>query len=388
MKLKCQPEDFVVTENLNLRSGRGPWALYRLVKTNIGTLEALEQISRVWNLPVNRIAHAGLKDRYAITHQSITIRHGPPVDLQQNSFRLEYQGQTDSELTAAQLRNNRFQIVMRRVTAASASETIRRITTPTGLVIPNYFDDQRFGSLGQSGEYIAAAWCRKDYERATWLALADPNRHDRATEKKQKQILRDHWGDWKLCKQQLNRSHRRSIITYLVDHPQGFRKAFALIRPHLRGLYLSAFQSAVWNRVLGQVILQLPLRLVTTPIADALLPFGILPLNVTSTVDSTIPLISARNRNLSEKQQHRADEATGHYGLRSDEMKVAYPRDRFFSKGSRRCWISPSDLSAQTRPDELYPGYQCICLDFRLPPGCYATMLIRGLIAPPQPDQP
>ncbi|MCH2201412.1 MAG: tRNA pseudouridine(13) synthase TruD [Fuerstiella sp.] len=388
MKLKCRPDDFVVTEKLNVRPTGGPWALYHLNKTNIGTLEAIQQISRVWNLPLNRIAHAGLKDRHAVTQQSITIRNGPPADLQKEHFCVEYQGQTDSELTAANLLSNRFQITIRRVTSEHASETVRRVTDPTGFIVPNYFDEQRFGSLGTSGDYIAVAWCRKDYERATWLALADPNRHDRSADKTQKQILRDQWGNWKACKQQLNRSHRRSIVTYLVDHPDNFRKAFALIRPYLRGFYLSAFQSAVWNRMLGHMIQQLPISLATTTIADAQLPFGNLTSEMISDVDTTIPLISARSRLVSEKEIIRADAASAHYGLRPDQMKVAYPRDRFFSKGIRQCWVSPASPSAHIQPDDLYPGYQCVCLDFQLPPGCYATMLIRGLSESQQSDQP
>jgi tRNA pseudouridine13 synthase len=74
MKLKCRPDHFVVTEKLNVRPTGGPGVLYHLNKTNIGTLEAIQQISRVWNLPLNRIAHAGLKDRHSV---NTTIDNDP-----------------------------------------------------------------------------------------------------------------------------------------------------------------------------------------------------------------------------------------------------------------------------------------------------------------------
>jgi tRNA pseudouridine13 synthase len=379
MKLKCRPEDFVVTERLCCTASAGAYSLYRLSKADIGTLEAIQHISRVWNLPVSRIAHAGLKDRHAITQQSITIRNGPQNDLRQDRFSLTYAGRTEKPVSAASLQANRFQIVARRMTAAQAANTVKLASDPGGFIVPNYFDEQRFGSLGFAGEYVAAAWCRRDYERATWLAMADPNRHDRSEEKVQKSILRDHWGDWSACKRQLSRSHRRSIVTYLVDHPHGFRKAFGLIRPDLRGIYLSAFQSAVWNRVLGQMIRQLQVGLAETTIADSKVPFGIVSPRLMTSLDQTVPLISARQRSLNDDQQQLADEATSHYGLQTDQMKVAYPRDRFFSRGSRRCWLSGIDVRAEASADELYPGYHSVSLDFELPPGCYATMLIRGL---------
>ena len=46
MKLKCQPEDFRVQElPLVSPTGGGRYALYKLTKTNLGTLEAVDLIS-------------------------------------------------------------------------------------------------------------------------------------------------------------------------------------------------------------------------------------------------------------------------------------------------------------------------------------------------------
>ena len=42
------------------------------------------------------------------------------------------------------------------------------------------------------------------------------------------------------AKARLGRSHARSLVTYLVDHPTDFRGAFARLRRDLRSLYFSA----------------------------------------------------------------------------------------------------------------------------------------------------
>lgn len=378
MKIKCQPEDFIVTEQTSVQPSSGPFALYRLSKTGLGTLEAIAQIRRTWNLAAGQVTHAGLKDRHAVTHQVITIRNGPQADLSHDRFSLTCLGRTSTAVSAADIECNQFQIVIRHLKEHQARQLSDRVHHPGGVVVPNYFDSQRFGSLGYSGEYMAAAWCRRDYERATWLALADPNPHDRSDEKSQKTILRDHWGDWQTCKQQLSRSHRRSIVTYLVDHPDGFKKAFGLIRPELRGLCLSAFQSAVWNRMLGQMIEQRHPGLATTEIADATLPLGCLTSDEVEE-QQTLPLVSARSKKLSAVEQQLAETATQQYDMSLADMKLSWPRDRFFSRGQRRCWLNPGQLTASMKSDELYPEFQSVQLTLELPAGSYATMLISGL---------
>lgn len=384
MKLKCQPEDFVVTEHLSVEPTSGVFSMYRLLKTDIGTAEAIQHLRRTWNLPANQVAHAGLKDRHAVTSQTITIRNGPQTDLTADRFKLQFVGQTDQPVTAAHIRCNEFQIVVRNLSDAAAAGIAKHAGSSRFVAFPNYFDQQRFGSLGYSGEFVAVAWCRRDYERAIWLALADANPHDRSTEKSQKEILRDHWGKWDTCKKELERSHRRSIVTYLVDHPTGFRKAFALINPDLRGLYLSAFQSAVWNRMLSHLVVEENTALPRLKIGDAELPFGQMePVSGEQRMES-LPLVSVRNRKVLPAVENLAEKALDHYGMTRREVKVSFPRDRYFSKADRACWLRPDHLQSSVGDDELHDGSKKVTFSFELQSGSYATMVIKGLTATKQ----
>ena len=249
MKLRRLPEDFQVEELTQISPDGGPFAFYRLTKTSIGTPEAVNAIVEKWKMQRKRISYGGLKDRHAVTVQHLTIHNGPRKSLRQNSFELEYLGQVRAPFTPADQDGNRFQLVLRDMTADEIQRAEAAIAQVQSTGLPNYFDDQRFGSLGVSGEWIARAWCLGNWERALWLALADPHVNDPSAEKQQKALLRELWGQWPECQQQLDRSSRRSIVTYMSDKVKvgkdpDYRGALARISVDLRGLYLSAFQSA------------------------------------------------------------------------------------------------------------------------------------------------
>lgn len=388
MKLRRTPEDFQVDELTAPLSSSGPFALYRLTKTSIGTPEAVQAIVQRWGIHRKRISYGGLKDRHAVTSQYLTIHNGPRKSLQQKSLQVDYLGQTSAAFTSAQIVANRFRLTLRDLTAAAATDILQQYALASQTGIPNYFDDQRFGSLGQSGEWIAAAWCRGDWERALWLAMADPHANDPADERRQKQILRDHWGQWPECQALLERSHRRSIVTYLSDKvkvgkPADFRGALARIQVDLRGLYLSAWQSALWNRLLsrfleaacpGQVLprIELTCGQVTLPILRD-------PSVSAAWLDQQLPLPSARIDRPEGAIGDLLDQVLSEEGVELRQIRVKYPRDSFFSKGSRRIWIQPASTTSAEAADELYPGRQKIQLGFELPRGSYATMLVKRI---------
>ena len=386
MKLRRIPEDFQVEEIADLPIGGGPFAIYRLTKTSIGTPEAVQAVVQRWGVHRKRISYGGLKDRHAVTSQYLTIHNGPRKPLQQKSLLLEYLGQTNAPFTSANIRANRFTLTLRDLTATAAATLLQHHHAAAKAGIPNYFDDQRFGSLGQSGEWIARAWCRGDWERALWLAMADPHPNDPAPEKRQKQILRDNWGNWLECQPLLDRSHRRSIITHLADKvragkPADFRGALARIQVDLRGLYLSAWQSALWNRLLSRFLqTHCPpdlLHTVSLTSGDVVLPTPADPAVTIPWLSQDLPLPSARIDRPEGTIGDLLDQVLTEEGIELREIRVKYPRDSFFSKGSRRAWVLPQNASASTADDDLYPGQTKVQLAFDLPRGSYATMLVK-----------
>lgn len=386
MKLRRLSEDFQVEEIGGLPIRReGQFAAYRLRKTDWTTLDALSRLSRLWNVPRGDIQHAGLKDRHAVTTQWITIRRGPPRSLEDGNISVEYLGRSPRAIRADDIRANAFRLVLRSLDPQEITSAEMALPDVQANGIPNYFDDQRFGSWYGGHGFIAEFWIREDYESALRLALAEPHPDDNRVERRQKALLREHWHDWRKCKELLDRSHRRSLITYLADNPQDFQGAWERFDPDLRGLFLSAFQSDLWNRILDRWIFRncRPEQLRDVPFKTGPLRFfhGLDAPQREALHGMEIPLPSARLKVVPEGLQETFREALAERGWTLERLKVRTPRDRFFATALRRAAIAVEGLSWRFADDELDVGRRKLSLDFSLPRGSYATILVKRLLS-------
>jgi tRNA pseudouridine13 synthase len=384
MKLKRQPEDFRVEELTTVTPGdRGHFVFYRLSKRGIGTLEAIEAIRRRWNLSARQIAYGGLKDRHAETVQYLTIEGGPERLMEEASFLLDPLGRVGQPYGPRHFRGNRFTITLRDLSKEALAKAERAAGQLPRDGIPNYFDDQRFGSVGFGGGFIAEAWLKGDHERALKLALAEPTISDRPDTKREKAILRETWGNWAEAKAQLDRSHARSLVTYLADHPTDFRGAFARVRRELRTLYFSAYQSHLWNLLLARRIEDVtrPEQRVTLDFKVAALPLhrDLDPDQAAALSAWEIPLPAARTPLPEGPARELALSVLTPLGLAWEDLKVRHLKDVFLSKGTRPALVFPTELTHRAAGDDLYPGRKKLAVAFALPRGAYATLLVKRL---------
>jgi len=249
--------------------------------------------------------------------------------------------------------------------------------------VPNYFDDQRFGSVGAQREFVAKAMILGEFEKALRLALTTPYEYDRAPQKKEKSILRGHWGDWATCLDRLPRGHARSLTAYLRDHAADFRGALDRLRPELRGLYLSAYQSHLWNRMLAQ---WLRLHVPAEGLVDVPLRLGSYPMHRALAEDQLgelaalqLPLPSARMQlEAADPRRPLIDAVLAEEGLTVEQMRLK-GMQMFFSRGERAALCMPADLKWESAADEKQRGRRKLLLSFELPRGCYATLIVKRI---------
>jgi tRNA pseudouridine13 synthase len=386
MKVKQQPDDFRVEELTDIAPGdRGPFAFYRLEKRNWTTPDALAAIRRRWEIAPQRLSYGGLKDRHADTVQFLTIYHGPRRGLNHNAVTLHYLGQINTPYTSRDIRANRFRITLRDLAddhaqrAAAESATIGR----DGVV--NYFDDQRFGSVASGSGFVARSMVLGQFEEALKLALASPYEFDAVEEKRIKETLVEFWGRWPECKERLTRSHARSIVDYLVHHPTNFRGALARLRPELQGMYLSAYQSHLWNNILAECLKEtVPaahLRSIQLRLGDLPMPVQLEDQQRAELKAFRIPLPAARSAfDPSAKWAEAAKRVLEKDGLVWEQLKIRGMRKPFFTRGDRSALVVPEGFSTVASTDERHAGQSKLEVAFDLPRGSYATMVIKRLL--------
>jgi len=67
-------------------------------------------------------------------------------------------------------------------------------------------------------------------------------------------------------------------------------------------------------------------------------------------------------------------------GLDAKDLKVRGLERAHLPRGERALWVLPAEPEhGEPKPDELFPGKLKLTLSFALPPGAYATLLLRLL---------
>jgi tRNA pseudouridine13 synthase len=393
MKLKQSPEDFRVEELTDVvPASAGPFAFYRLEKRGWTTPDAIQAIRRRWRLGPRSLSYGGLKDRHAHTTQYLSVYHGPKRNLEHEGIQVRYLGQTIEPFTSSQIRANRFQVTLRAFDPKCRDRANQALKEIQGSGVPNYFDDQRFGSVSSDGRFIAQEMVLARWEAALKQALAAPYEFDRQEQKREKAILRENWGDWPECKKQLPRGHARSLVTYLADHPQDFRGAVARLRPELQGLYMSAYQSHVWNRAVALFLRRLvaAIDLVEIELKCGPLPFQRSPSpEVLATLVSAVAALPSARLKLATDDPWNAlfQQVLETDGLTLDQMKLKGLQKPFFSRGDRPVLCMPRDLTWEFLNDEHHPGKSALKLTFELPRAAYATLIVKRIQAAVSSDQ-
>lgn len=388
MRYKVQPEDFDVEERARLSFvPHGSFAVYRVHKRGVTTLSVQAQMARALGVPQSNVVFPALKDKDAVTVQHATVRGTGPAQLTGSGYRANFLGRSPRPLTPADIVANRFTLVLRDSSEGEAAHIQERLIQISRFGLPNYFDQQRFGSFVSGEEHIGKYILRRDAEGALRAYFTRPFAGDPRPVRKFKTFAANHWRDWEVLFDAAPRpSNYRSVLTYLRDHPHPTetesRKALNLITQRLLSLYLAAYQSLLWNRIAARYLVS---RLEGMPthveIAGERLPlYHGLPAHFERDLNLTIPLPNHRavyaNPDLVTTVAHVLDEE----GLTLNDLKARILKKAYLSKGKRALLLLPQETSISPPiPDDCFSGRNKLTLTFTLPRGSYATLVIKAL---------
>src|ERR1700740_2740490 len=149
MKIKSRPDDFVVEEFLDLPefSPSGDYVTYKLEKRGLSTLEVVNRLVHKYRIRDREINFAGMKDKYALTSQYLSIRGRGLKEIKEKNFTLIPLGRTVRPVGPDLLKKNRFRITLRGLEKVWIPGLMSSLNEISLWGFPNYFGEQRFGSV-------------------------------------------------------------------------------------------------------------------------------------------------------------------------------------------------------------------------------------------------
>ncbi|MBI4896481.1 MAG: tRNA pseudouridine(13) synthase TruD [Candidatus Aenigmarchaeota archaeon] len=299
------PEDFVVHEHIApkfLRKFRrtekgiahagGSHRLFLLKKRNLTTAEALAQLCAALHVDQKQIGIAGRKDKHAITYQYVTIKNCTATEFKKDQLSLTFVADIDKKISIGDLIGNEFEITLHDVEHSERIQTLIKELQHYGM--PNYFGPQRFG-VQKNNHIIGKEILERNFSQAARLAGKS------SLQQMQKEVVK---------------------------------------------FYIHAYQSYLFNQLLGTCIAQKNFSDDTIPILGYGLP-------LTGTVKKSYEqLLTQEGIMLSD--------------FKINELRITA------QGGLRKAFVPIEQLQVKTENTD-------ISLKFFLPKGSYATIVLREL---------
>ena len=241
----------------------GMYGVYILAKRGIDTAHALDAVRKMTGAKLKPL---GLKDASAVTEQYVcsTGAGRRLSDIKTARFDLRFAGYAKKPLTKKQMLGNRFQIKISGRWGHAVNDACcdgsNTCANPADFNefdnVPNFYGYQRFGSRRPVTHLVGRAIVMRDFDEAIRLILEFDSEYDTPERREMRQNL----ADPALYEQSAARlpagmDTEKTVLAQLARHKNSLC-ALQAIPLSLRRLYVSAYQSYVFNRTLSAAIKQ------------------------------------------------------------------------------------------------------------------------------------
>jgi tRNA pseudouridine13 synthase len=361
--------------------------LYRVEKTSVDTLHMGRAMAEALR---SRVSFAGMKDKRATTTQYLTPTSSKalrPVRVDRDGFSAVLVGYVERPLARRAASGNRFRIVLRECCSEIRACIEETYETGSALRLPNFFGLQRFGAGDALTHIVGKELVRRRFREALEVLLVQPRRGDGPEAAEARRLLADgnYEGGYRLLPN--GQDVEKMAVRHLMRKPQDVVGAIRAIPIKLRRLYVNAFQSYLFNRTVS-LALRKGLDISGTERGDNWAELSVDGLNMTKVhgvrermtkgAAPVVQLAGFAYRNYGSRFDSLLEEVMREEEVSPREFYVEAMQEVSAEGGFRRPHLALKDAAY-----ELADGVAT--MEFTLPRGGYATVLLREVVKPTDP---
>jgi len=380
--IKRRLNDFIVEEKITFNEG-GDYPLYRLKKSNISTIEAIRLLAKIFKIHPADIGFAGLKDKFGITSQYITLIkkdipeklclkriNGKWVKVKNVDFSSEtglcikFIGNVEKKLSIGEIDGNYFRIKIRNLSKEKIKKIHRNIEIVRQFGFPNYFGEQRFGNLKGQKDFILLYLLKGDYKKVIEIYLKNKG-------------YRGPLGNWEEIYGKLKDFLEVYEKDFILGLKRGLKpeKALRILPKNVRLMFNFAFQSFLWNRYLHIYIREkYPYKTVDF-INNWKLNFYTYVGDLEHLKNLEIPYTGKDFKIKDCYLETIIPEVLKEFKIKESDFGKEVIGIKILTDGKRKAIIFPKNI-------EIYQNSgNSLTISFFLPTGSYATVLLRNLLS-------
>ncbi|MFX1573449.1 MAG: tRNA pseudouridine(13) synthase TruD [Promethearchaeota archaeon] len=383
------------------------YTTFNLIKINKDTFEAIRKIRKVLGIPSNLIHYSGLKDKFSISVQKISVK-GDYIEqlrkLKVKDIFIRNIIPTKKPVKLGSHWGNHFTIVLRNVNdEMNLRDKIEEyIEFLNKFGFPNYFGLQRFGNYRPNSHIVGRFLLEGNFQKAFEEFVSTTY----STEFKESKLVRREFRKTRNLVKAFNDfpkrlNYEKNMIHHLIENPEDYEGSVNTLPSDLKKLLISSFQSYLFNKMLSKRVekgfsLFKPIEGDVISILDdyngnitqVKYIYGnsydrylkkALQLNRAMIV---FPIIGT-NTNFDEFPFSKLlfDEIKKEEGIDDNIFNNKLVNEQKFKGSIRAIIVKPTALKVLELADDGHnPGKKKIKFEFSLQKGTYATMMIREFI--------
>ncbi|MGY5861816.1 MAG: tRNA pseudouridine(13) synthase TruD [Candidatus Thorarchaeota archaeon] len=256
LELQAWPDESDSATELTIDGEKRRYVRFTVQKLGMSTMDVSTILATELGLPRHLVSYAGLKDKRALTVQSMSVPAGASQSLAK--LKLFKMAVRDMEyvrqpVQIGDLWGNRFAILLREL-ESSCTDSMGIAQELAGKFILNYFGVQRFGVTRPDTHIVGKNVVKGDFEEALRIMLTVTSEYESEDLTGARQDIAQNM----IVNQKIldcfprGLRHERIVLRHLMKHPGDYRQAFSKIPPRIQTFFVHSYQSYLFNRLISQ----------------------------------------------------------------------------------------------------------------------------------------